>query len=172
MVEPYNDKGVFIHLYFVFTVDLDEDINVSALLERLAEETQLPANCLELRGGFPPRELEIPSDGSIRAKEALQLQSNDLVTVQKKATVAFVSGGNEGETSKTVALVNNVESLPAASTVRLLFRYICIFLISTYGQWGSSFSFLGRPTLAKLQKKLNDESMDVRRLMTKLLRGP
>lgn len=121
-------RGALIRFFYGFHVDLDEDISVNALLERLAEETQLPANCLELRGGFPPRELEIPSDGSIAAKEAFQIQHNDLVTVQKKPDVAPASGGKLGEATKSDAagLNVNVESLPAPSTV----RFPCSFIFS------------------------------------------
>ena len=121
--------GTLNRFFYGSNVDLDEDISVRALLERLAEETQLPANCLELRGGFPPRELEIPSDGSIAAKEAFEIQHNDLVTVQKKSEVALVSGGNLGEASNKDAGVHvNVESFPAPSTVRQ-FHY-GVFMLS------------------------------------------
>lgn len=123
-------RGALISFLYGFLVDLDENISVSALLERLAEETQLPANCLELRGGFPPRELEIPSDGSIAAKEAFKIQHNDLVTVQKKPDVALASGGKLGEATKSDAagLNVNVESLPAPSTV----RFPCSFIFLLY----------------------------------------
>ena len=66
--------------------DLDSQITVSELLDRVSTATNIAKDNLILKGGYPVKPIEIPEDGSMSAKESMGLMTNDLLVVSMKAS--------------------------------------------------------------------------------------
>ena len=64
--------------------DLDSQITVSELLDRVSTATNIAKDNLILKGGYPVKPIEIPEDGSMSAKESMGLMTNDLLVVSMK----------------------------------------------------------------------------------------
>ncbi|KAI8103497.1 hypothetical protein M9435_004834 [Picochlorum sp. BPE23] len=62
--------------------DISKDISTADLLDMIAEATTVPVNCLELRGGYPVKRIDIPEDGSMPATDGLGITPNDVLIVQ------------------------------------------------------------------------------------------
>ena len=68
--------------------DLQNEISIHDLFERIAAAVGVPVDHLEILTGFPPKPLGDVEDTSTPAFDALKLSNNDLMTVKERKDVA------------------------------------------------------------------------------------
>ncbi|KAG2437463.1 hypothetical protein HXX76_006113 [Chlamydomonas incerta] len=64
------------------TVSVDAASSIADFLALLAEKTGVPAACIEILSGFPPKQIQVPSEGAV---SALGLANGDTLTVRQGA---------------------------------------------------------------------------------------
>ncbi|PNW79281.1 hypothetical protein CHLRE_09g409050v5 [Chlamydomonas reinhardtii] len=68
------------------TVSVDAASPIADFLALLAEKTGVPAACIEILSGFPPKQIQVPSEGAV---SALGLANGDTLTVRQGAAPAL-----------------------------------------------------------------------------------
>ncbi|KAG2426130.1 hypothetical protein HYH02_014845 [Chlamydomonas schloesseri] len=64
------------------TVTVDAASSIADFLALLAEKTGVPAACIEILSGFPPKQIQVPAEGAV---SALGLANGDTLTVRQGA---------------------------------------------------------------------------------------
>lgn len=109
-------KGCHGYNKVIMYADVSEDISTADLLDLIAEATTVPVNCLELRGGYPVKPIDIPDDGSIRATDGLGISPNDVLIVQSSpAAGSAVPAVSAEKPQSAPAIVGNVDTTMVCS---------------------------------------------------------
>ncbi|KAL4448875.1 hypothetical protein ABPG77_007592 [Micractinium sp. CCAP 211/92] len=116
------------------TLRIGPSASVAEFKTLLAEKTGVPADLQEVRGGFPPKLLEFPSDAAASIS-SLGIQSGDSLTVTRlagsSAAASAATGGAATGTAAAAAPSNGHHALAGLSEDEQLARAIALSLGET-----------------------------------------